>query len=824
LRPVFRPAVAGRFVVSDNAMPRIDFPGTARALNAGACERCRGNRGCISQGATGRARRCSIAFFHPGPGASMRVSHRNWLVIAAAIVGVISCGGGGAALIEPPPPKFTSVVITPDSAEVAVGAVLQLAASARDEDGVAMSGLPPVVWSVEDTTIATAVSNVITGQAVGSTRIFASVTEGEVTHADTARLVVSAAAAGGPTHPVNTPGTSFAPATLTVTVGDTVTWVFGGATHNVSFTLAAPVGGDIPDQTPPSQVARVFSVAGQYAYECTRHANMRGTIIVQSGQVSQFTSVGISPAALSMLVGGTAQFTAVPLDQSGIPMAGLPGALFLSSNTAVAVVSSAGLLTAASAGVDTLTATITSGGATHAATAIITVRSPSAGATVTTPNLAFAPSTVTIQAGQVVTWEFSGAVHNVTWLPGPVPSGGDVLDQAVGSVVQRTFPVAGVYSYECTRHNNMTGTVVVQSGQAQLFTSVAVAPATASLLVGGTVALVATPLDQSGVPMVGLPAPVYQTSNAAVATVDAGGVVTAQGAGSANIGVTITTGATTHGATSTIIVTAPVPGGVTVTTPNLSFAPATVSIAAGATVTWQFSGNTHNVTFSGAQPPGGNIPDQPAGASQSRTFVSAGSYGYVCTRHSGMTGTIVVTGGGVAVYSSLQVLPQSPSVVVGSTVQVDATPLDQNGAVMAGLPAPTYQSSNPLAATVSSTGLVTGVAAGSATITATLTSGATTHTGTAVVTVGTVAAATILTPGLTFNPDDVQIRPGETVVWQISGSTHNITFETIAPPGGNAGDAAPGTNVARTFTQAGDYKYFCSIHKNQGMNGKIRVQ
>ncbi len=746
-------------------------------------------------------------------------------VLTAAAAALVSCGGGGAALEAPPAPVFSSVVITPDSVSVAVGTVVQLTASARDQDGAAISGLPGVAWTVEDTTIASATGNAITGQAVGSTRVFASVTDGAVTHADTARVVVTAAPAGGPTHPVNTPGTSFAPATITVTVGDTVTWLFTGATHNVTFGAAVPPGGDIADQIPPSQVSRVFTAAGQYTYDCTRHANMRGTVIVQSGQVQQFTAVSITPAALSLLVGGTAQFTATALDQSGVPMAGLPAATFISSNTAVAVIASTGLLTAASAGIDTITATITSGGATHAATAVITISAPSAGATVTTPNLTFAPPSVTVLVGQSVTWQFSGAVHNVTWLPGPVPTGGDVPDQAVGSVVQRVFPAAGVYTYECTRHNNMTGSVIVQSGQTQVFTAVSVTPATATMQVGGAVQLVATPLDQSGVPMTGLPPATYLSSSAAVVTVDAAGLVTAIGAGTANITVTITSGATSHVATATFIVTTPVPGGVTVTTPNLSFSPGTVNIAVGATVTWQFSGNTHNVTFGGLQPPGGNIPDQPAGSSQSRTFTSAGTYGYVCTRHNGMTGTVVVTGGGgTPVYTALQVLPQSPSVVVGGTVQVDATPVDQNGAPMIGLPAPTYQSSNPLVATVSATGLVTGVAAGTATITASLTSGATTHTGTSLVTVGIVAAATILTPGLSFNPDDVTIRPGQTVVWQISGTTHNITFETIAPPAGNVGDTAPGSNVSRTFTQVGDYKYFCSIHKNQGMNGRIRVQ
>jgi plastocyanin len=489
----------------------------------------------------------------------------------------------------------------------------------------------------------------------------------------------------------------------------------------------------------------------------------------------------------------------------------------------VAVVSPTGVVTAVSPGVDTVTASITSGGATRAATAVITVSAPAAGATVTTPNLTFLPPSVTIQAGQTVTWQFSGATHNVTWLPGPVPPGGDIPDQAVGSTVQRSFSTAGVYTYECTRHNNMTGSVVVQSGQTQVFTSVSVTPATATLQTGGTVQLAATPLDQSGVPMTGLPAPSLASGNTAVATVDPQGLVTAVSAGTANVTAAITSGGVTHSATATIIVSAPVPGGVTVTTPNLTFSPPSVSIAVGGTVTWAFSGNTHNVTFTGAAPAGGNIPDQPAGSSQSRTFTTSGNYAYVCTRHNGMTGTVVVSGGGgTPAYTSLQLTPQSPLVSVGASVQLTATPLDQNGAPMTGLPAATFASADATVAAVNLTGLVTGVSLGGTTITATLTSGGVTHTALSVVTVGSPASATITTPNLTFSPDDIAIAPGQTVLWTFSGTTHNVTFETIAPPGGNIPDTAPGTSASRTFPQVGDYKYFCSIHSN--MKGRVRVK
>ena len=79
----------------------------------------------------------------------------------------------------------------------------------------------------------------------------------------------------------------------------------------------------------------------------------------------------------------------------------------------------------------------------------------------------------------------------------------------------------------------------------------------------------------------------------------------------------------------------------TVSTPGSSFSPPSVTIAAGGTVSWNIAGATHNVTFGALAPPGGNIPDT-RGATVSRSFPSAGTYDYQCTRHDGMTGRVVV--------------------------------------------------------------------------------------------------------------------------------------------------------------------------------------
>jgi hypothetical protein len=68
--------------------------------------------------------------------------------------------------------------------------------------------------------------------------------------------------------------------------------------------------------------------------------------------------------------------------------------------------------------------------------------------------------------------------------------------------------------------------------------------------------------------------------------------------------------------------------------------------------------------------------------------------------------------------TTVTVAPPSASIVAGTTTTLQVTVKDQNGNVMTGQTV-TWTTSNPAAATVSSSGVVSGVAAGSATITAT---------------------------------------------------------------------------------------------------------
>jgi plastocyanin len=78
-------------------------------------------------------------------------------------------------------------------------------------------------------------------------------------------------------------------------------------------------------------------------------------------------------------------------------------------------------------------------------------------ATVTLVNVSFAPAVVSIQAGQTVEWKWQDAQtpHNVTF---------DTFHSATKTTGTyfHTFNTPGVYSYFCSIHINMVGTVVVR--------------------------------------------------------------------------------------------------------------------------------------------------------------------------------------------------------------------------------------------------------------------------------------------------------------------------------------------------------------------------
>lgn len=180
-----------------------------------------------------------------------------------------------------------------------------------------------------------------------------------------------------------------------------------------------------------------------------------------------------------------------------------------------------------------------------------------------------------------------------------------------------------------------------------------------------------------------------------------------------------------------------------------------------------------------------------------------------------------------AVFTSLTISPTNPSLVFRDTLQMGATPRDQNGAAMTGLPAATFDRvGDGTAVSVSASGRVIAEQPGPAQIRVSLTSGATTHVATTNATVsalGTTADVNVSGGGQSFSPDTVKIAVNGTVTWTFSAGAnapHNVTFAT-AHPQGNIANTTTGS-VARTFATAGRFPYQCTLHA--GMSGAVVVR
>lgn len=115
-------------------------------------------------------------------------------------------------------------------------------------------------------------------------------------------LLFGAACSGGATTPSEslsahnpvqaTADLQFTPKEFTISVGDSVTFVFGPVTHSVEFQkgeeLRAYYGGASSAGAPASIAAstkssavRTFPSKGSFKYRCTIHAGMQGEITVQ---------------------------------------------------------------------------------------------------------------------------------------------------------------------------------------------------------------------------------------------------------------------------------------------------------------------------------------------------------------------------------------------------------------------------------------------------------------------------------------------------------------------------------------------------------------
>lgn len=78
-----------------------------------------------------------------------------------------------------------------------------------------------------------------------------------------------------------------------------------------------------------------------------------------------------------------------------------------------------------------------------------------------TDALVFTPPAADVRAGDIVEWDNTGSIgHTVTFDSAAAAASNDLAFSA-GDKLQVRFPTAGTYSYTCTLHSGMTGTITV---------------------------------------------------------------------------------------------------------------------------------------------------------------------------------------------------------------------------------------------------------------------------------------------------------------------------------------------------------------------------
>ena len=169
-----------------------------------------------------------------------------------------------------------------------------------------------------------------------------------------------------------------------------------------------------------------------------RPAWKRRTLILM-GALSVLLAVGALAAACGGgTTYGTTATTAGPATTAGTPTTG-------GTSTTVATPTTAGTPTTSGVSTTAGTPTTAGGGA--------------GGAQVVMKGFAFDPASVTIKAGESVTWTNQDPTnHTVTADKGEFKSS----DIANGATFTFKFDTAGTYAYHCSIHPSMTGTVVVQ--------------------------------------------------------------------------------------------------------------------------------------------------------------------------------------------------------------------------------------------------------------------------------------------------------------------------------------------------------------------------
>jgi uncharacterized protein YjdB len=601
----------------------------------------------------------------------------------SATITVVSEGKVGSAVVIVAPSPVASVRVSPASITVGVGQSLPLVATALDAGG-AVLGQRPVTWfSGAPAQFTIAADGAVTGLAPGSALAFASI-EGKLGNAT-----------------VNVRGANAASVSITPNTGT----VFVNASRDLVATVRDSAGallaGRLVQWRSSDNTILVVSNTGRVRAIAPGNATITAIVESVSGTAS-FVVAPVPVAAVvvgapsSMLPGQTAQASVSVLGAGGEILTGRT-VVWTSSTPTVATVSSSGLITAVGLGTTLLRAECEG---VSGALSIIVTPIPVASVAVSLGSSALLVGATTqatavtrdslsnVLSGRVITWSSSNSA---------------VASVNGAGLVTAVAPGSATISATSEGKSGSAGVAVslvpVNSVQLTLGTS--------TLVVGGGTQGTVVLRDAANNVLSGRVI-TWSSSDAAVASVNSSGAVTAVAPGTATItatsegksgsaGVTVTV-APVNSVQLTLGANTLVVGGTTSGTVVLR--DAANNVLTGRVITWSSS----NALVAGVS------------ASGVITALAPGSATITATSE-GKSGSAGVTVSLVPV-NSVQLTLGSSTLTVGGTTSASVVLRDAANNVLTGRVI-AYSSSDNGVATVDGSGTVTAVAPGTATITAT---------------------------------------------------------------------------------------------------------
>lgn len=610
---------------------------------------------------------------------------RSRFLLAASTLVALSCGESATS----GDPAVARIEASPAALELTIGESRGVTARALDAGGSQLSRR--LFWSVADPSVATVTQGgIVTSVAPGTTQLAVS--------AGGQSTIVPVTIAGRDPSLVQV-----TPTTATITVGGTT-----ALTASVLDATGAVVPGRTVTWSSSAPAIAVVSSAGIVTGVAAGTATISATTTLPGGerltgsavvqvQPMPVSAVAVTPATAALLAGQSLQLTVTVTGAGGVPLTGR--AVTWSTNApAVANVSSTGMVIAFAPG----TATITATSEGRSATARLTVSAVPVAA------VAVVPASATVAVGQ--TAQLSARVTDST---GALLDGRTVTWRS-DTPAAVTVDGAGLVTAVAAGSARITASAEGRSGSAVVtvtpipVASLAVTPATATLLEGDTLQLTARALDAQGNVLAGRVVS-WISGAPSIATVDAGGRVTAVGPGAALVI------ASSEGQRATVQVTVKA-----ATVASVVMDPANATLQEGGTLQLAATAlDTRGRPMSG---------QAVTWRSANANVATVSATGLVQSIARGST-TITASIDGVAGRTTLTVIPvpvaavsitpASAALSTGRTLQLTATltdslgrPLSPAGRTVA------WTSSAPSIATVGATGVVTGASPGIVTITA----------------------------------------------------------------------------------------------------------